>query len=471
MLLLLKRILILTSVELLWIPVLFFFCVVMMYDGDNLTKSQRMLRHKYKPEHSAQFGDYEDDDNDINYEYSKHFMNEPKAKNYSDYPTIVWWTKYWTKSRHTIDCPNDRKCEVFSKNNTLLSKNVGAYLFHALGLDYMHLPLPRQPEKIIWGVWYEETPKYVTEMLYEKTLSVFNYSSTYSRYSDVPFPLQFLGSLESITDKTHYVETPAKNSYLRELSPVLYIQSNCDDTTERDAYVDKLMEYIRIDCYGTCRQNKRLPPDLRGDYLNILFSEKFLRFTSRYKFVIAIENAVCEDYVTEKFWRPIKAGSVPIYFGSPSIRDWFPNNKSAILIEDFPTPKLMSEHIKNLQQNDDLYEEYLEHKTKGIISNKRLLAEVKKRPNQVKYDGFIREFTFECFICENLYARKSNPDKQEIHIVNKSHLNCPKPISALTLKENNSSRWSQIWTGVEVFANNIHKTVLTGNYEHIFDTP
>ena len=46
----------------------------------------------------------------------------------------------------------------------------------------------------------------------------------------------------------------------------------------------------------------------------------FYKLTARYKFTIAIENAVCDDYVTEKVWRPLMLGSVPIVAGSPKIR-------------------------------------------------------------------------------------------------------------------------------------------------------
>lgn len=45
-----------------------------------------------------------------------------------------------------------------------------------------------------------------------------------------------------------------------------------------------------------------------------------MSFLARYKFILAIENGVCEDYITEKFWRPLMIGVIPIYFGSPSIR-------------------------------------------------------------------------------------------------------------------------------------------------------
>ena len=46
----------------------------------------------------------------------------------------------------------------------------------------------------------------------------------------------------------------------------------------------------------------------------------FFRWAARYKFTLAMENYVCDDYVTEKLWRPLRLGSVPIVFGAPNIK-------------------------------------------------------------------------------------------------------------------------------------------------------
>jgi hypothetical protein len=46
----------------------------------------------------------------------------------------------------------------------------------------------------------------------------------------------------------------------------------------------------------------------------------FLNIIAQYKFSLAMENAVCSDYITEKMWRPLVAGSVPIVFGSPHVK-------------------------------------------------------------------------------------------------------------------------------------------------------
>lgn len=48
-------------------------------------------------------------------------------------------------------------------------------------------------------------------------------------------------------------------------------------------------------------------------------SEEFLKILAQYKFSLAFENAVCRDYITEKLWRPLVVGSVPVYYGSPAV--------------------------------------------------------------------------------------------------------------------------------------------------------
>ncbi|XP_026324830.1 alpha-(1,3)-fucosyltransferase 10-like isoform X2 [Hyposmocoma kahamanoa] len=317
----------------------------------------------------------------------------------------------------------------------------GAYLFYASRIEFSNLPLPRRPEKVIWALSHEESPRNVAELMHEKILNIFNYSSTFSRYSDVPFPLQSIVSLENVTSTKFFVETQQKNLLLKEIGPILYLQSDCEASTERDKYVLSLQKFQRIDSYGICLRNKELPSGVKGeneDYLNSLDDTKFLNFVARYKFVIAIENGVCEDYITEKLWRAIHVGVVPIYFGSPSIRDWLPNQNSAILLEDFPTPELLSQHIDELLRNDQLYEAYLEHKTKRKISNQKLIRELHERPYQTGHREIENEFI--CFLCKKLHE-----DKNTVHIVTKRHYDCPKPISALTQQVEQTNSWVQSW--------------------------
>lgn len=356
--------------------------------------------------------------------------DQEKMFNPEEIPKIVRWDKrHYLDPKDTMITCDNVKCERSVYPHEILSTNKGAYIFYGISINFDDMPLPRH-SNVIWGLLHEESPRTIHFFMYEMGLSLFNYSSTFSRDSDVPFPLHHLRSVKDITSKKYFIKTWKKNSLLKEISPIMYLQSNCGTSTERDAYVRQLMKYQLIDSYGYCLNNKPLPAQFKGDYLQILEDDKFLKFVARYKFVIAIESGVCEDYVTEKLWRAIHVGVVPIYFGSPSIRDWLPNEKSAILLQDFPTPELLSRHIDQLMQDDEMYETYLEHKTKGIITNMKLDQELKTRPYQNDRDKLFHEF--ECFMCKKVH-QMGNTSKQ---VMTKKHYNCPEPISALSQSVN-----------------------------------
>ncbi|XP_049884474.1 alpha-(1,3)-fucosyltransferase B-like [Pectinophora gossypiella] len=357
-------------------------------------------------------------------------------------PAIVWYTSDFLclPFNRKINCSNGSRkfqCELF-RPQTQPDDAMG-YLFDAAALEAM--PLPRTP-KTVWGLLHYESPVSRIMFMYEEALNLFNFSATYSRYSDVPSPFMWMENEFSITTPMYFVPTAEKNSYLSKYAPVLYLQSNCNSATERDAYVQKLMQYIKVDSYGFCLHNKvlplgkmyGLPEESQYTYMNHIYGQELLKFIARYKFVISIENAVCNDYVTEKFWRAIEVGTVPIYYGSPLIRDWLPNNKSAILLEDFPTPELLSQHLHYLLNNDTAYEEYLEHKTLALVTNPNLL-------NEFGANYFQRDITkiianLECLVCERLHE-----DSDRVNIVTKKHYDCPLPTSALTLSVNPDNLW------------------------------
>ncbi|CAG4990694.1 unnamed protein product [Colias eurytheme] len=372
----------------------------------------------------------------------------------NDYPVIMWWTDGFPGTEDLRVCPGDIKCNIFSDHKSM-KQNIDAYLFYASNIKFDNLPLPRQPQKVIWGLYHEESPRNVEELSHEEALRIFNYSSTFSRYSDVPYPLQFLDSIDDITSTKYFVPTKEKASYT-DNAPIMYLQTDCETASERDVYVQELMKHIQIDSYGSCLQNIEMPSQFQRDYLEHLNDDDFLNFVAKYKFVLALENGVCDDYVTEKFWRAIKIGTVPIYFGSPSIRDWLPNRKSAILLEDHPTPELMGDYIRKLLEDDNLYEEHLEHKTKGLITNIKLRKELKFRPYQT--DALHIVVNFECFICQKIYDLRAGVITESV--VNKWHYHCPKPISALTLSVNPYNNWVFSWEKAGRRAKEIEKRVL-----------
>ncbi len=81
--------------------------------------------------------------------------------------------------------------------------------------------------------------------------------------------------------------------------------------------------------------------------------------------------------------------------------DWLPNNHSAILIDDFPSPRDLAEFIKTLDQDDVEYSRYLEYKTPSEITNLRLLEGLESREwgvNDMSKPNYLNGF--ECFVCD-----------------------------------------------------------------------
>lgn len=78
-----------------------------------------------------------------------------------------------------------------------------AFLFYGSYFNASDLPLPRGNR--IWGLFHEESPRNSPLLNHELILSLFNYSSTFSRFSDLPLTLQYLASLESLTGEAFII--------------------------------------------------------------------------------------------------------------------------------------------------------------------------------------------------------------------------------------------------------------------------
>jgi alpha(1,3/1,4) fucosyltransferase len=74
--------------------------------------------------------------------------------------------------------------------------------------------------------------------------------------------------------------------------------------------------------------------------------------------IYAFENCEHPGYTTEKLVHPMLAYSLPIYWGNPLVdRDF--NTQSFLNFYDFKSEKELIEKIIELDQNDELYLEYL----------------------------------------------------------------------------------------------------------------
>ena len=59
------------------------------------------------------------------------------------------------------------------------------------------------------------------------------------------------------------------------------------------------MTHINVDSYGTCLHNK----DIKVEEFNETSRIDLLNLLSKYKFVLVLEDAICNDYIGKDLWK------------------------------------------------------------------------------------------------------------------------------------------------------------------------
>lgn len=128
--------------------------------------------------------------------------------------------------------------------------------------------------------------------------------------------------------------------------------------------------YKTVDCPGFVLHNTDKPIAPRwsnglacgqGHVLNN-WNEGKITFVKNYKFTVAFENCSMSGLTTEKFIDPIKAYSIPIYWGNPDIEK-IANPKAFINCNGYENSfNIIIDRIRELDTNDNLYLDMLSEK-------------------------------------------------------------------------------------------------------------
>lgn len=180
--------------------------------------------------------------------------------------------------------------------------------------------------------------------------------------------------------------------------------------------MQQLMKYIQVDAWGKCHRNRKpheMPKeilDIHGQSWNSFhytanWVDSKVALAKSYPFTIAIENTIAHDYVTEKLWQPLVAGSVPIYLGAPNIDQWIPCENCFIDLRKYSDPKDVADLVKKLASNFTLYMEY---------------HQWRRKPVPVSFQPFLdyyhrtRNYSLECLMCDLAHHRNSAERKSKI---------------------------------------------------------
>lgn len=225
-----------------------------------------------------------------------------------------------------------------------------AVVFHPTALDTVG-GMTKRPAQC-WVAWSMESDITIPVLADRAALEQFDITMTYQRSSDLWVP--YIG--RPILGALLHPPMPKAASW-----PVARVQSNPYDRSGRNNYALELMKHIKVASYGRVATTARWPTSRTQEG-----RAQKLAVIGCHKFTLAFENSVSVDYVTEKFFDPLIAGSVPVYLGAPNVAEFAPAPHSYIDTADFAGPAELAAYLNHLDRNDDDYQEYLSWKVEGF---------------------------------------------------------------------------------------------------------
>jgi alpha-1,3-fucosyltransferase len=298
-----------------------------------------------------------------------------------DMKRILFWTPFFGVKDYGFGIGRDAfihaKCPVNNCMTTTdrnLVNQSDAIIFHPFDVNVKDLPMHRKAHQRYILFCYEAYVSHRNFPVFKNpatNLEFFNWTMTYRRDSDI-----YSSSYGSITRRNQSVqlntlppllspdESPPDPSTFWQFSginqsrqhpavanrtkSVAWFVTNCNTPSKREIFFRQVAKYIPIDIFGGCGPLKCL----RGG------SKKCDQLLYDYKFYISAENSICPDYITEKFYRALEMGVVPVVYGGADYSAYAPPH-SYINAADFESPQALADYLLLIERNPRLYSKYL----------------------------------------------------------------------------------------------------------------
>lgn len=320
---------------------------------------------------------------------------------------VLAWSEFGLKPR-SFSCAADTQCEVTADRGRL--SEAAAVFWDLTDFNIQDVP-PTRPSGQLWAAQMTESPCIYPSARSPSVLGLFNLSVGMSVRADVqqcPFVPHFM--LEGLGAAP--MPTAEKDAFRRNgTGLVAYIQGNC--VGRRDDLVAALeAEGVQVDALGLCRHNRDLPPGL--DLRSQVDAPRFIDFERRYKFAIALENCVCSDYATEKLFRRLHEGVVPIYDTGPDA-SWLPSPGAVLDFARFRSVRELAKELKRLDADRDAYEKMLSWKEgwaqTELAAHFSKCADGYNRRERVRKGQDAQDW---CPICEKVHQEQAAADQRRL---------------------------------------------------------
>jgi Glycosyltransferase family 10 (fucosyltransferase) C-term len=129
----------------------------------------------------------------------------------------------------------------------------------------------------------------------------------------------------------------------------------CQGEIRPGTWASKLKDSFKgkIDYYGPCHFGESLRPTTTARDLSNYQDRQYVM--SRYMFTLVVGHSFAPDILSELVWDALTAGSIPVYHGTPNIREHVPPN-SIIVASEYPSQQALAQYLENVRSDKTLWE-------------------------------------------------------------------------------------------------------------------
>lgn len=252
-------------------------------------------------------------------------------------------------SAYGIDEQCEHRC-LFTNDTRLYNASDAVIFFRTLAKN--------PPKKFAHQKWIYFTNEPPTQISpfgknWMRVSSNIDWLLSYRPNSDFVFPFGVLKKSETTMSYNYsYI-------YSQKQRNVAWLVSHCSTSSAREKYVRELAKHIDVDIYGDCG-DKKCPSTIQKPED---FTECKTYISKKYKFYLAFENSLCENYVTEKAFDIYENYNtmIPVVRGAPNAESFLPNG-TYVSTSKFQSPEDLAKYLKLIGSSEWLYTSILRDK-------------------------------------------------------------------------------------------------------------
>ena len=259
--------------------------------------------------------------------------------NLPDYVSIDEWNKRCKSCLFT-------NCKYTSDKAMLRTSSAIIFVTSTSGMgESPPLTAYERPTNQVWIFMSMESPvnhQWLSDFRSPHWRGTMNWSMTYRVDSEILNPYGFLWTRNVVLERNY------SEIFRRKTKFAAWIVSHCDAESKRDKFISILQSYgLPIDIYGKCGSPLEKDP---SDMIN-----------QSYKFYFSLENSLCEDYITEKFFRYFTLDTVLVVRGGADYGQLLPSD-TFIDSSQFSGLSDLAKYLLIVNANEKLYTGYLKKK-------------------------------------------------------------------------------------------------------------